>query len=84
MLNGSWSEGAIEYKIIPFNNGEMPGAHLPHLTNLASIDALSANDATKYLWGYGIENPAGNVAHKHRKVAELVRVSADAMRICFG
>lgn len=62
----------------------MPGAHLPHLTNLASIAALSANDATEYLRGYGIENPAGNVAHKRRKVAELVGVSADAMRIRFG
>ncbi|KDQ31685.1 hypothetical protein PLEOSDRAFT_1100221 [Pleurotus ostreatus PC15] len=83
-LNGLRSEGAIEYEIIPSNNGEMPGAHLPHLTNLASIAALSANDATEYLRGYGIENPAGNVAHKRRQVAELVRVSADAMRIRFG
>ncbi|KAL4258941.1 MUG2-like C-terminal domain-containing protein [Pleurotus pulmonarius] len=83
-LNGSRSEGAIEYEIIPFNNGEMPDAHLPPLTNLASIAALPASNATDYLRGYGIENPAGTVAQKRRKVAELVGVSADAMRIRFG
>ncbi len=62
----------------------MPDARLPPLTNLASIAALLANEATDYLRGYGIENPAGTVAQKRRKVAELVGVSADAMRIRFG
>ena len=62
----------------------MPDARLPPLTNLASIAALLANEATDYLRGYGIENPAGTVAQKRRKDAELVGVSADAMRIRFG
>ncbi|KAI0072831.1 hypothetical protein K474DRAFT_1667327 [Panus rudis PR-1116 ss-1] len=86
-INGSRSDGAfIEYEVIPFVNGNMPPENLPALTNLAAIATLTNAQAMDYLHGYGIVNLNGleTVAKKCQKVAELVGVSTDAIRICFG
>ncbi|KAI0080945.1 hypothetical protein K474DRAFT_46300 [Panus rudis PR-1116 ss-1] len=86
-INGSRSDGAfIAYEVIPFVNGNMPPENLPALTNLAAIATLTNAQAINYLHGYGIVNLNGleTVAKKCQKVAELVGVSADAIRIRFG
>ncbi|KAL0959854.1 hypothetical protein HGRIS_011527 [Hohenbuehelia grisea] len=86
-INGSRSDGAfMEYEVIPFVNGNMPPGNLPALTNLAAIAALTVAQAVDYLHGYGTMNLNGleTAAKKRQKVAELIGVSADAVRIHFG
>ncbi|KAJ8453943.1 hypothetical protein ONZ45_g2357 [Pleurotus djamor] len=83
-MNGSRFIGDfMEYEVIPFVNGNMPPENLPALTNLTAITTLTAAQADDYLRGYGITNLDGldTEQKKFQKVAELVGVAAEVVRI---